>query len=395
MSRRPNNALSATRVRTAKKPGRYADGNGLYLLIDQRGNKRWIQRLTIRGSRTDLGLGSYPLVSLVEARERAFATLKLALEGGDPRAEKRREVMPTFAEAAQKVIEFNRPTWRNIKHARQWESTLKTYAFPYFGNTPVDQVSGADVMKALTPIWTIKPETARRVRQRISAVMKWAIANEYRYDNPAGEAIEAALPKVLRVKAHMRSLHYSLVPDALRTLRNSKASLASKLSLEYQILTATRPGETRHARWSEINMETRTWTIPSERMKAEREHRVPLSARAIEVLIEAQAIASDSVWVFPSKSGKPLSDMTHLNLLKRLKIDCVPHGFRSSFRDWAAECTDAPWAVMEAALSHVVGNSTEAAYFRSDLFERRRELMEQWAEYLAGLVTARLASSVF
>ena len=395
MSRRPNNALSATRVPTAKKPGRYADGNGLYLLIDQRGNKRWIQRLTIRGSRTDLGLGSYPLVSLVEARERAFATLKLALEGGDPRAEKRREVMPTFAEAAQKVIEFNRPTWRNIKHARQWESTLKTYAFPYFGNTPVDQVSGADVMKALTPIWTIKPETARRVRQRISAVMKWAIANEYRYDNPAGEAIEAALPKVLRVKAHMRSLHYSLVPDALRTLRNSKASLASKLSLEYQILTATRPGETRHARWSEINMETRTWTIPSERMKAEREHRVPLSARAIEVLIEAQASASDSVWVFPSKSGKPLSDMTHLNLLKRLKIDCVPHGFRSSFRDWAAECTDAPWAVMEAALSHVVGNSTEAAYFRSDLFERRRELMEQWAEYLAGLVTARLASSVF
>ena len=393
MSRRPNNALSATRVRTAKKPGRYADGNGLYLLIDQRGNKRWIQRLTIRGSRTDLGLGSYPLVSLVEARERAFATLKLAREGGDPRAEKRREVMPTFAEAAQKVIEFNRPTWRNIKHARQWESTLKTYAFPYFGNTPVDQVSGADVMKALTPIWTIKPETARRVRQRISAVMKWAIANEYRYDNPAGEAIEAALPKVLRVKAHMRSLHYSLVPDALRTLRNSKASLASKLSLEYQILTATRPGETRHARWSEINMETRTWTIPSERMKAEREHRVPLSARAIEVLIKAQAIDSD--WVFPSKSGKPLSDMTHLNLLKRLKIDCVPHGFRSSFRDWAAECTDAPWAVMEAALSHVVGNSTEAAYFRSDLFERRRELMEQWAEYLAGLVTARLASSVF
>ena len=212
--------------------------------------------------------------------------------------------------------------------------------------------------------------------------MKWAIANEYRLDNPAGDALATVLPKTSRLKKHLKALHYSAVPNALRAVRASKASESSKLSLEYQVLTATRPGETRNARWADVDVDARVWTIPAERMKAEREHRVPLSGVALGVLAQAEALQDDSGLVFPSRSGRPLSDMTHLKLLRTLDIDAVPHGFRSSFRDWAAECTDAPHAVMEAALAHVVGNSTEAAYFRSDLFEGRRTLMAQWAEYL-------------
>ena len=382
MSRRPTNALSAARVRTAKKPGRSADGNGLYLLVDDAGNKRWIQRLTIRGKRTDLGLGGWPLVSLSEAREKSYSNRKLTREGGDPRIERRKEAMPTFTEAAERVIDIRRPDWRHPKTAKRWAATLKTYAYSFFGNQPVDQVSGADVVRALTPIWTTKPETARAVRGHIRDVMDWAIANELRSDNPAGDAVRLALRRVKRARTHYRALHYSEVPAALRAVVGSGAQISSKLSLEFQVLTATRPGETRSARWEDVDLETRTWMIPAGRMKSEREHRVPLSGRAVEILTDAQALDDESGLVFPSRSGRPLSDMTHLKLLRTLGIDCVPHGFRSSFRDWAAECTDAPHAVMEAALAHVVGNSTEAAYFRSDLFERRRGLMDRWAEYL-------------
>ena len=378
---RKSRPLTAARVRTEKRPGRYFDGQGLYLQVDPSGARRWLQRIVIRGKRTDLGLGGWPLVSLAEAREKALENRRIARSGGDPRMEKRD--VPTFAEAAAEVIELNRPTWRNAKHAAQWGSTLKTYVFPHFGFRPVDEVSGADVMKALTPIWTSKSETARRVRQRIGAVMKWAIANNYRLDNPAGDAIEAVLPRTSRAQAHHKALHYTAVPAVLRAVRAAKVTESSKLCLEFQVLTASRPGEARNAQWSEVDISARTWTIPSERMKADREHRVPLSTQTMEILAEARSLGDGSDLVFPSRSGRPLSDMTHRKLLRTLYIDCVPHGFRSSFRDWAAEMTDAPHAVMEAALAHVVGNSTEAAYFRSDLFERRRTLMDQWAEYLA------------
>ena len=384
MARRPNDALSVAKVRTAKQPGRYADGNGLYLLVDPVGNRRWVQRLTIRGRRTDLGLGPYPLVSLREAREKAFANRKLARAGGDPRANKRRNAVPTFAEAAAKVTDLRRPDWRNPKTAKRWEATLATYAYPFFGNLPLDQISGSDVLRTLTPIWTEKPETANQVRRHIRDVMDWAIASGFRIDNPAGDPVRLGLRRVRRAKTHFRALHYSQVPAALRAVRASNASAASKLSLEFQVLTAARPGEVRNAEWSDVDLTARTWTISPERMKAEREHRVPLSGPAVEILAEAQAFDEGGGLVFPSRTGRPLSDMTHVKLLKRLGIDCVPHGFRSSFRDWAAEQTDASHAVMEAALAHVVGNSTEAAYFRSDLFEKRRELMSQWSEYLIG-----------
>ena len=378
---RKTRPLTAARVRTEKRPGRYHDGQGLYLQVDPSGARRWLQRVVIRGKRTDLGLGGWPLVSLNAAREKAMENRRIARVGGDPRTEKRD--VPTFAEAAAEVIKLNRPTWKNAKHAAQWSSTLRTYVFPLFGSRLVTEVSGSDVMKALTLIWTAKPETARRVRQRVSAVMKWAIANNYRLDNPAGDAIEAVLPRTSRAQAHHKALHYTAVPAVLRTVRAAKATESSKLCLEFQVLTAGRPGEARNGLWSEVDVESRTWTIPSERMKADREHRVPLSGRAMEILAEARTLDGGSDLVFPSWTGRPLSDMTHRKLLRTLDIDCVPHGFRSSFRDWAAEKTDAPHAVMEAALAHVVGDSTEAAYFRSDLFDRRRALMDQWAEYLA------------
>ena len=372
--------LTAARVRTEKRPGRYHDGQGLYLQVDPSGARRWLQRIVIRGKRTDLGLGGWPLVSLNAAREKAIENRRIARVGGDPRTEKRD--VPTFAEAAAEVIKLNLPTWKNTKHAAQWGFTLRTYVFPHFGSRLVTEVSGSDVMKALTLIWTAKPETARRVRQRIGAVMKWAIANNHRLDNPAGDAIEAVLPRTSRAQAHHKALHYTAVPAALRAVRVSKSTESSKLSLEFQVLTASRPGEARNALWSEVDVGARTWTIPPERMKADREQRVPLSEPVIEILAEARNLDDGSGLVFPSRSGRPLSDMTHRKLLRTLGVDCVPHGFRSSFRDWAAEQTDAPHAVMEAALAHVVGNSTEAAYFRSDLFDRRRTLMSQWADYL-------------
>ena len=378
---RKTRPLTAARVRTEKRSGRYHDGQGLYLQVDPSGARRWLQRVVIRGKRTDLGLGGWPLVPLNAAREKAMENRRIARGGGDPRTEKRD--VPTFAEAAAEVIKLNRPTWKNTKHAAQWGSTLRTYVFPHFGSRLVTEVSGSDVMKALTLIWTAKPETARRVRQRIGAVMKWAIANNYRLDNPAGDAIEAVLPKTSRTQVHHKALHYTAVPAALRAVQAAKVTESSKLCLAFQVLTASRPGEARQAQWVEVDVGARTWTIPSTRMKADREHRVPLSERAMAILADARRLDDGSGLVFPSRSGRPLSDMTHRKLLRTLDIDCVPHGFRSSFRDWAAEKTDAPHAVMEAALAHVVGDSTEAAYFRSDLFERRRTLMDQWAEYLA------------
>ena len=378
---RKRRSLTAAQVRTEHRPGRYFDGQGLYLQVAPSGSRRWLQRIVIRGKRTDLGLGGWPLVSLAEARAQALGNRRIARSGGDPRIAKR--AVPTFAEAATQVVKLNRPTWRNAKHAAQWNSTLETYVFPYFGSRLVDEITGADVMETLSPIWTAKRETARRVRQRISAVMKWAIANNYRFDNPAGDAIDAALPKVPRAKVHHKALHYTAVPAVLDAVRMSDAATASKLSFEFMVLTAARPGEVRKAEWGDIDLHSRTWTIPAERMKAEREHRVPLPERAVEILTEARGLDDGSGLVFPSRNGKPLSDMTHLKLLRRLGISCVPHGFRSSFRDWAAERTDAPHAVMEASLAHVVSNTTEAAYFRSDLFEKRRELLAQWAAFLS------------
>lgn len=374
--------LTAAFVRTIKEPGIYCDEHGLVLRVKPSGYKQWIQRLFIHGRRRELGLGPVRLVTLAEAREAALANRKLARAGGDPIAAKGRGI-PTFEEASAKVIEIHRPNWKNAKHAAQWTATLRDYVFPRIGGKRVDLVAAADVMAVLLPIWNDKHETARRVRQRIGAVMKWAVAQGYRQDNPAGEAIGAALPKNGGIQRHQRALPHSEVAGAIQAVQQSDATASVKFAFEFLVLTACRSGEVRLARWDEMNLEDGEWTIPAERMKSKRGHRVPLSTRAREILegVRERTVLSDLV--FPSPSGRALSDSTLSKLLRELGVRAVPHGFRSSFRDWAAECTDASHAVMEAALSHVVRNKAEAAYARSDLFERRRDLMNDWSSYLA------------
>ena len=382
--RRPHNALSAAFVRSAKH-GYYCDGNGLYLRVDRSGARRWEQRLQIHGRSRTLGLGGYQLVSLAEAREKAFMNRKIARSGGDPRTERHKvRDMPTFAEAAARVLEQLRPGWRTAKHAKDWVTSLRVYAFPQLGNRPVGEITTADVLAVLTPIWHDKQVTARRVRQRIGAVMKWAVAMELRPDNPAGDVLGQALGRQRVVVRHMRALPHAEVAGAIEAVRTSASTLTTRLAFEFMVLTAARSGEVRLASWDEINLETAEWTIPGERMKAQRPHRVPLSGRAVEILSEARTLGGGGGLVFPSPEGRVFSDTNLPRLLRGLGIAAVPHGFRSSFRDWAAECTDTPHAVMEAALAHVVRNKAEAAYARSDLFERRRVLMDDWAAYLAG-----------
>lgn len=383
--RHPEKALSAAGVRALSAPGFYADGHGLYLKVDENGAKRWVQRLVIHGKRRDIGLGSVSLVSLAEAREAALANRKAARAGGDPLGERRKaEGVPLFEDAAKTVHKLHLPTWRNPKHGQQWINSLEEHVFPHFGRKKVDIVTSADVLSALAPIWTSKPETAARVRQRIGAVMKWCIAKGWRSDNPA-EAIAKALPKHDKAAVkHRKALPYQEVAEAIAKVHRSGATLAGKLAMEFLILTATRSGEARGAKWDEFDLEAKVWTVPAERMKAKKPHRVPLSPRALEILAEAKKLQDRHGFVFPgTKEGKPLSDMTLSKLLRELGIDCVPHGFRSSFRVWAGEQTNIPREVCEFALAHVIKDKAEAAYQRSDLFEKRRKLMDSWAGYLA------------
>ena len=375
--------LTARLAATVTKPGRHGDGGGLYLVVKPSGTKSWVLRTVVRGRRCDIGLGGYPLVSLAEARTAAFEHRKLARAGGDPLARKRRRDIPTFEEAARTVIEIHTPTWRNGgRSAGQWESSLRQYAFPRLGAKCVDTITTADVMAVLVPIWTDKAETARRVRQRISAVMKWAVAQGYRADNPAGEAIAAALPRVGDTPRHFRTVHHAEAGDVVRAVRGSQGSLAARLAFEFLVLTAARSGEVRGAMWSEFDLKAATWTIPGERMKGGRAHRVPLSGRALAILDEARALDDGSGLVFPSPTGrKPMSSSTLTKLLRELGIEGVPHGFRSTFRDWCSEFARAPGEVAEACLAHVV-KGAEGAYARSDLLDRRRNLMERWATYL-------------
>ena len=380
--RHPERALAAAFVRTVKQPGLYLDGLGLSLLVTPTGARCWTQRLTIAGRRRELGLGGYPVVTLAQAREQALANKRLVREGGDPLAEKRKAQVPTFAEAAEAVMALHRPGWRNAKHAAQWETTLRQYVCPRLGGQLVHTITTADVLAVLTPIWHEKPETARRVRQRIGAIMKWAVAQGYRADNPAGDMLGQALGRQAGVTQHMQALPHREVSAAIHAVQDSHSDMSTKLAFEFLVLTAARSGEVRLATWAEIDLEAKVWTIPAERMKAKREHRVPLSDRARDILREVQALVDESGLVFPSSRGKPLGGKTLWQLLKGLEIAAVPHGFRSSFRDWAQECTNAPRAVMEAALAHTNPDKTEAAYARSDLFERRRTLMDKWAAYL-------------
>ena len=381
--RHPHKALTPAFVRSAP-PGRHADGNGLYLFVQPSGTRSWIQRLLVRGRRRELGLGSVALISLAEAREKALSNRKLARQGGDPLAEKRRaEGIPTFAEAAMRVLEQKRDGWRNPKHSREWLSSLSRFAFPRIGKVPVSEVTSGDVLEILTPLWHRKAETARRVRQRVRAVLEWAVAMEYRLDNPC-DRIGPVLGSQQDVTEHRQAVPHREAAAVIGRVRASAAPPGVKLALEFLVLTAARWGEVRWAEWEEIDRNGRVWTVPARRAKTNRRHRVPLCGRALEILDAAQKLEGGAgPLVFTHGGGRPLHDGMLRRLLRKLGIAAVPHGFRSSFRDWAGEKTDHPREVIEAALAHVVRNRVEAAYARSDLFERRRTLMDDWARYLA------------
>ena len=381
--------LSATFVNTVNVPGRYGDGrggHGLSLLVKPATHggfsKSWAQRIRLDGKGANVGLGAYPVVTLARARQKALANARIVSEGRDPRDQAGRA--PTFEQAVETVIEIHAENWKDGgKSAAQWRASLRDYAVPKIGRKRVDRMTTADVMEVLLPMWSTKRETARRVRQRIGAVMKWAVAQGYREDNPAGDAISAALPKNSVRRQHQKALPHAQVGEALARVRASRAHRTTALAFEFLVLTACRSGEVRGARWVEVDKAAATWTVPPARMKAKLEHRVPLSGRAVAVLDEAREIADRSGLVFPSPTGRVLSDSTLSKLLRELGIGAVPHGFRSSFRDWAAERTDVPREVCELALAHVNSDRVEAAYRRSDLFEKRRDLMEDWSKYVA------------
>ena len=378
--------LTAKFVAAVTEPGKYHDGDaGLYLFVRERaGNvsKQWVQRVTIHGKRVDIGLGSTRWMPLTDARATAQANRRIARTGGDPR--KGRATVPTFADGVDAVIAIQRGGWRNAgKSEAQWRASLRDYAIPRLGAKPVDAITTGDVLAVLVPIWHDKHETARRVRQRIGKVMDWAVAEGHRADNPAGPALSAALPSNGHHRKHHRALPYSDVGGALAAVRASAAYPTTKLAFAFMVLTAARSGEVRGATWGELDMDAAIWTVPGDRIKSGREHRVPLTTAALDVLREAAQYRDRSGLVFPSARGKIMSDATVGKLLTENGVDAVPHGFRSSFRQWAAERTNIPREVAEFALAHVVGDAAERAYQRSDLFDRRRDLMDAWARYVA------------
>ena len=384
--------LSATAVKAAKLPGRYGDGDGLYLLISGAGARSWICRVQKDGKRRDIGLGSAKKVSLAVARERAAKVRSQVEVGLDPVAERRKEAgIPTFREAAAIVFAENKKSWRNAKHRDQWLSTLTTYAFPYFGDMAVSKVEGPQVRDALVAIWLDKPETARRVRQRVVAVIDWAIAKGYR-DLPLPiAAMNKSLPKVKTKPAHHSALPYADVPAFFAKLRLRES--VGRLAFEALILTATRSGEIRGAKWSELDLDKKLWTIPADRMKAGREHVVPLSDTAVSAFKRAETYREvRNELVFPGTHyGKPLSDVTLTKVCRDLEVPAVPHGFRSSFRDWVAEETEFDGNVAEMALAHTIENKVEAAYRRGNLLEKRRALMDAWAKHCENLASSEEA----
>jgi integrase len=388
--------LKALTVSRAKEKGIYADGGGLYLQVSAAGTKSWIFRYRLNGRKTprDMGLGSLDTVSLAEARDKATEARKLTLDGVDP-IEARKAVRQgqaleaasaiAFKDCAEKYIAAHKAGWRNAKHADQWGSTLETYTYPVFGNLPVASVDTGLVLKAIEPIWATKTETATRVRGRIEAILDWASARGYRTgDNPARwrghlDKLLPARKKVQKVKHH-EALPYVDVGKFMESLRQQEGVAAK--ALEWLILTATRTSETIGAKWDEIDFDEKTWTIPADRIKGGKEHRVPLSPDALKIA-KAMHKVTDGDYVFPGgKVGKPLSTNALLALLKRMKrSDLTAHGFRSTFRDWAAEQTNYAREVAEMALAHTVSDKVEAAYRRGDLFAKRKRLMAEWAKY--------------
>ncbi len=373
--------LTAKATDALKLPGRYGDGDGLYLVIAPGGSKNWVVRIQKDGRRRDIGLGGYPKVPLAMARRRSSEIRTAIEEGRDPVAERKlSRSIPTFAAAAALVHGELRAGWSD-KTAALWLTTLKTYAFPVLGNRRIDAIEPGQVRDMLAPIWMDKPETAKRVFQRTATVLDWAFAKGFRAMELPKRSISKGLGKrPTRVKHHA-ALPYADLPAFMQRLRERETP--ARLALEGAILTAARSGEIRGARWSEVDLTTKLWTVPAERMKMKEAHVVPLSTEAVALFRRAAAHRrAESDLVFPSvNAGKVLSDMALTKLLRDMGETVTAHGFRSSFRDWAAEQTDFPGDVVEKALAHSIRNKVEAAYRRGDLLEKRHALMSAWGRY--------------
>lgn len=410
MPRKLSNALTPLAVKNAK-PGRHADGDGLHLLVKQptpeavknakpgqpaKGARSWVYRFMLKGKSRDIGLGAAGQggMSLADARM-ARDALRLKVKAGiDPLEERQREAVEalaaaqaaaiagiTFKAVAEAYIGANEASWRNDKHRQQWRNTLASYVYPVIGELPVAEIGTAHVLKILEPIWQDKPETASRVRGRIEAVLDAAKARGYREgENPArwrGHIAQILPARSRLTRGHHKAMPYEAIPAFMGKLREREAMAA--LALEFVILTATRTSEVLGATWAEVDLDKAIWTVPAIRMKAGKEHRIPLSSRAVEILETVKPLGNASL--FPADKGGKLSTMAMSMLLRRMKLDCTVHGFRSGFRDWAAECTGYAHEVCEMALAHVIGNKSEAAYRRGDLFDKRRRLMGDWAAY--------------
>ena len=378
----------------AKLPaGRHPDGNTLYLLVTagKGGTLRrsWVQRLVVGGRRRDVGLGSVEFVTLAQARELAFENRVAARRGADPFAGKRQSQIPTFRQAAAKVATANRSKWSSVSAATRI-AALERHVMPILGDRRVDQIGKADVLKVLTPVWSSSPAIARKVKTYLRGIIAWAVAHDHAEHNVV-DAVNGALPSLPTV-AHHRAMPYRDVPAALRKIEDCGASQSSRAALRFVVLTACRSGEVRGARWSEVDIEARTWTIPASRMKAGHEHRVPLSDAALAVLEAVRPLrrANDLLFPSPTVAGS-LSSATLRNTMTSAGLGDAgsPHGFRSSFRDWAGEQTDADHAVMELSLAHTVGSAVERSYARSTLVAKRRGLMNAWAAYVVGVASSQ------
>lgn len=399
--------LTAREVENLTEPGKYEDGDGLRLEVKQSGSKSWILRFQLHGKRREMGLGRYPDVSLKQARILAAEQRSLLLDKKDPIAERDKHTAQkhqetqqaqvkavSFQAVAEDYISSQRAGWKNAKHAWQWENTLERFVFPVIGKLPPAEVTTEHVLKILKPIWQIKTETASRVRSRLELILDSAKAKQLREgDNPARWRghLDKLLPstsKIQKVKHHP-SLPYSQLPEFWQELTGNP-SISSK-ALQFLILTATRTSETLNAKWNEIDLNLSVWTIPAERMKMGREHRVPLSSTAIAILQSIPKLVGTD-YIFPGvKAGKPLSNLSMVMLMRRMGYGCngdkgdyVPHGFRSTFRDWAGEVSHFPRDVAEMALAHTIENKVEAAYRRGDLLAKRAAMMQEWAEYFTG-----------
>ena len=397
------NKLSARRVQTLSDPGRHADGGGLYLVVDASGGKRWVFLYRMGGKRREMGLGPVLSVSLARARELSAEARALVADGVDP-IDARRAPPPeapappavTFADVAERYMQDREATWRNPKHRAQWRQTLKEQAATIWA-MPVAEVSTDAVLEVLRPMWHVKAETARRLRGRIERILDAArVAGHRTGENPARWRghLDVLLPKAGKLhRGHHAALPHAQVPAFVRTLREREAATAR--ALELLILTASRSGEIRGMVWAEVDLAAALWTIPKERMKAKRGHRVPLCKRAIEILAQLRSEDPDEDGlVFPNRNGAMLSDMAFEALLRRAKrTDITTHGFRSSFRDWAADETDHPREVIEEALAHLVGSATERAYRRGDALGKRRALMDDWCAYVCGPVSPSISAT--